>query len=567
MGNLMSGRAECRAWAIPSWMVTCLWLAALAGAAVAAEKSPEAVHVLAGSAHNTTADRKGEINLGVIASPKGRFQLAGTFTAGLAGRIEAVGAKAACPSGMSAKTCYRFDGKLVLDDTYDIKLGQPKFHLDLRLQEDGTAAGEYRIAAMPPQLPQAQEGAIKVATETGFMADGLLAASLAPEASVAAYARLLAAHSDQELGIRYYRGHKFELMGKFPEAIADFRRAQELDPKNPSIRGSLGWVLLLNGQLDEARKEMEKGESNFANLVNLGHTYWLHGNEAQARYWYEASIVRIPDEAVLKAGPLADFDLFIRRGMRAEAAQQERSRFEQAYRESQQWRRQVEQLIAQGKPFRDCPDCPEMVVIPAGSFEMGSNSGDKNEKPVHTVRISKPFALAKTELTLPQWHSLMGGTDPSGPKYAAAGSWNEVQQYLHLLFQKTGKRYRLPSEAEWEYACRAGERHKYCGSDDADRVAQHGDGSKPENVIGSKQPNAWGLYDMSGDIAEWVEDCWNDSYNGAPTDGSAWMSGDCRYRVDRGGSWMLGEFSVRAASRSKFRVFALGRHAGVEICR
>ena len=224
------------------------------------------------------------------------------------------------------------------------------------------------------------------------------------------------------------------------------------------------------------------------------------------------------------------------------------------------------------KFFRDCPNCPEMVVIPAGSFEMGSPSylspewGDEgpirrhdSEGPVHHVTIGKSFALGKTEVTQGQWRAIMG-TNPSsfpdcGDNCPVDGvNWNDAQKFIEKLNAKTGKQYRLPSEAEWEYACRAGEQQKYCGSDDIDSVAWNGSNGGP-NFVALKHPNAWGLYDMSGNLWEWVEDVWHKNYDGAPTDGSArsWSGkGDKRLilRVLRGGSWSsTPEEFVRATIR------------------
>lgn len=223
------------------------------------------------------------------------------------------------------------------------------------------------------------------------------------------------------------------------------------------------------------------------------------------------------------------------------------------------------QYFAPTKPlsqFKDCTDCPEMVVLPAGSFEMGSTNGDKGTslfdgKPVHTVHIAKPFAFGKTEVTQGQWRAVMGH-NPSG--FAGCGdhcpvenvSWNDAKEFVRKLNAKTGKSYRLPSEAEWEYACRAGGNHSYCGSDNIDGVAwtASNSGGKTHAVAG-KQANAWGLYDMSGNVWEWTEDCGNASYNGAPYDGSAWTSGDCGQRTVRSGSWN----NAPEASRAAFRVW------------
>jgi formylglycine-generating enzyme required for sulfatase activity len=214
-------------------------------------------------------------------------------------------------------------------------------------------------------------------------------------------------------------------------------------------------------------------------------------------------------------------------------------------------------LSAAGKVFKDCADCPEMVVIPAGSFEMGSGNGRSDEAPVHTVRIGKSFAMGKTEVTQKQWRQVIG-SDP--PKLESKGcddcpvapvSLIDIDEFLSKLNQQTGKTYRLPSEAEWEYACRAGGTHTYCGSDAVGAVAWYdmNSGGKKQPVA-KKRPNAWGLYDMSGNVMEWVEDCYHDNYIGAPTDGSKWMDKDCINAVVRGGSWFVDLASARAASRN-----------------
>lgn len=233
-----------------------------------------------------------------------------------------------------------------------------------------------------------------------------------------------------------------------------------------------------------------------------------------------------------------------------------------------QWESVVEPEA--GKVFRDCPDCPEMAEIPAGSFTMGSNKGEPNEQPLHSVTIAQPFAIGKTEVTQEQWHALMGD-NPSN--FSACGdtcpveqvSWDDAQAFIKKLNVKTGKQYRLPSEAEWEYACRAGSQQNYCGSDNADNVAWNGYNSgsflfKKPHPVATKQANAFGLFDMSGNVWEWVEDNYHSSYKDAPADGSAWMGGSMR--VLRGGSWGYDQPFSRAAARSKFaanyRYFSYG---------
>jgi len=162
--------------------------------------------------------------------------------------------------------------------------------------------------------------------------------------------------------------------------------------------------------------------------------------------------------------------------------------------------------LAAGQVFKDCLDCPEMVVIPADNFQMGSNEYD-GEKPIHSVSINR-FALGKFEVTQGQWKAVMG-SNPSHFKDCGDNcpveqvSWDDALAFIQKLNQKTGQNYRLPSESEWEYACRAGANQTYCGSDNVDRVAVYDKNSGNEtHPAGSKQPNEWGLYDMSGSVWE-----------------------------------------------------------------
>ncbi len=158
-----------------------------------------------------------------------------------------------------------------------------------------------------------------------------------------------------------------------------------------------------------------------------------------------------------------------------------------------------------GTIFRDCPDCPEMVVIPAGSFEMGEQNNG------HAMSVAT-FAMGKTEVTQAQWKALMR-RNPSHHKQCGddcpveSVSWEEVQSYVDLLNEKTGKQYRLASAAEWEYACRAGGKHRYCGTADAFSSAWHkGNSSQTPHSVATLQPNAFGLYDMNGNVGEWTDD-------------------------------------------------------------
>ena len=200
----------------------------------------------------------------------------------------------------------------------------------------------------------------------------------------------------------------------------------------------------------------------------------------------------------------------------------------------------------------------EFVLIPAGSFMMGSTYGGTDEKPVHQVTISQPFYMGKYEVTQSQWQSVMG-SNPSYFKDCGGNcpveqiSWNDAQDFVNKLNEANdGFKYRLPSEAEWEYACRAGTTGDYYAADVDDIGWHNGNSGKKTRTVGGKQPNAFGLYDMSGNVWEWCRDWYHPNYDGAPTDGTAWLSGgEMKYRVLRGGSWDGDASLLRSAYRGR----------------
>ncbi len=220
-----------------------------------------------------------------------------------------------------------------------------------------------------------------------------------------------------------------------------------------------------------------------------------------------------------------------------------------------------------GGDFRDCPQCPVMVRLSAGSFRMGSEKGDPSEQPAHTVRIAKPFGIGKYEVTIAEWKACAAASGCSyNPQLKDAPdtapmhklSWKDVQEYLAWLKKITGQPYRLPSEAEWEYAARGGSEHKYWWGDrmtvgmaDCKDCGGKWDYKAPAPVTMSKA-NPFGLYGMSGGVWEWTEDCWNPDYNRTPRDGSAADQGDCSARVLRGGSWRNDANSAYSASRFRY---------------
>ncbi|MDE0552984.1 MAG: SUMF1/EgtB/PvdO family nonheme iron enzyme, partial [Candidatus Poribacteria bacterium] len=209
---------------------------------------------------------------------------------------------------------------------------------------------------------------------------------------------------------------------------------------------------------------------------------------------------------------------------------------------------------------------PKMVVIPAGNFRMGCVSGrdcGSSEKPVHSVRIAS-FELSKYEVTFEEYDAFTDATGRKRADDAGLGrgrrpvinvSWDDAVAYTQWLSSQTGKSYRLPSEAEWEYAARAGSTTQYSWGNDIGRnrancydCGSRWDGEKTAPV-GSFRANRWGLHDLYGNVQEWVQDCYNNNYVGAPTDGSAWESGDCSARAYRGGSWVNGPRLLRSATR------------------
>lgn len=262
----------------------------------------------------------------------------------------------------------------------------------------------------------------------------------------------------------------------------------------------------------------------------------------------------------------------------------------------------VRPALKAGEIFRDCPSCPEMVVIPSGTFNMGSPNSEKgrgdDEGPVHSVNVAT-FALGKTEITRGQFAEFVNKSGyitgdkcwtleegkyeertrnwrelgyPQDDKQPVAGiNWNDAQAYAEWMSHETGKKYRLPTEAEWEYAARGNTgTARYWGdnpdeaceyANGADKTAQaqiHGatswsihrctDGFAYTAPVGSFKANAYGLNDMLGNVWEWTDDSYHDGYNGAPTDGSTWQ-GDGKNRVLRGGSWNNAPSNLRAAIR------------------
>lgn len=244
----------------------------------------------------------------------------------------------------------------------------------------------------------------------------------------------------------------------------------------------------------------------------------------------------------------------------------------------------TEEAFPAGSLIADCQDCPIMAVVPAGSFRMGdlSGQGALNERPVRTVTIPHSFAVSIYEVTWAEWEACVAdnGCQPVNPRYGKADggfgkgsrpvinvSWHDAKQYISWLSGKTRKRYRLLTESEWEYVARAGSTAIYSFGSSAEALCQYGNGADQPSLfdwanrscsdgydittapVGSFQPNAFGLHDVHGNVREWTEDCYESSYNGAPTDGSARKSGICEDRSVRGGGWPDGPLNLRSAVR------------------
>jgi formylglycine-generating enzyme required for sulfatase activity len=247
-----------------------------------------------------------------------------------------------------------------------------------------------------------------------------------------------------------------------------------------------------------------------------------------------------------------------------------------------------ERTLAAGSIFRECEEsCPEMVVLPAGPFLMGSRGNEehhkKNEEPQHPVSISAPFAMSKFDVTFADWDACAAvGRCPKaidsgfgrGTRPVINVTWDQAQQYVKWLSLATGRTYRLPTEAEWEYASRGGQQKAYPWGDHfvAGKANCHGCNSqwddKSTSPAGSFVANAFGLFDMSGNVWQWTEDCYHETYLGAPSDGSAWTSTDCERRVNRGGGWHDGSTAtLRSANRDFDTHDATSYDVGVRIVR
>ena len=326
----------------------------------------------------------------------------------------------------------------------------------------------------------------------------------------------------------------FELLGqnKAVQAAAKFERGLKSDPNNAMARFYLGEAYLATGEGEKARSQWGKSlESDPKSEVAV------------------AARKRLTEASAAPAG-----------GKTGNGG------------------------VAAGTVFRDCPQCPEMVVITPGRFVMGSprdeSSREESEGPPRMVTLAAPFAAGKFEVTFDEWDACVADAGCANVKDEGWGrgqrpainmSYPQAVAYSEWLTRKTGKPYRLLSEAQWEYAARAGTQEATWWGQDAARACRFAnvsdqarkrayqlstdafecdDGDGSTAPVGAFKPNAFGLHDMLGNVWEWVEDCHNGSFQGAPTDGAVWNEGNCNRRMTRGGSWYDKPEVVRLAQRS-----------------
>ena len=352
------------------------------------------------------------------------------------------------------------------------------------------------------------------------------------------------------------RGSAYENKKDTDRAIADYRKALALDPNNKIASDGLK-------RLEDLRK-LTSPPSEREQPTTVGGILQCESNSDRPACELDTSCAWVDNgrRCQRKSGSLATAML--------ESSPASKPTPEGSCAGVEALVGNEKRCLKPGDSFKDCPDCPEMVVVPAGSFMMGSNVGLYNN-PVHKVSIIKPYAVAKFEVTFAEWDacvaagSCMHRPDDKdwgrGKQPVINVSWDDVtKEYLPWLLRQTGRTYRLLSEAEWEYAARAGTKTEFSTGETIESNHQANYAPTSEGTyyrqrpveVGSFPPNAFGLHEMHGNVSEWVEDCRHANYRGAPTDGSVWSSA-CKTgaaRVLRGGSWNTIQDFLRSATRN-----------------
>jgi formylglycine-generating enzyme required for sulfatase activity/Flp pilus assembly protein TadD len=375
--------------------------------------------------------------------------------------------------------------------------------------------------------------------------------------------------------VYYARARIHARRKNYPETLSDLKRAVELYPEWPALQETLKVVE------EEARRDEEakKSETDLVELLSSppefhtpasGMTSILEIAESDEEEQAEPTEQETTEEAVAEvAAPQAE----------------EKSGPSEAELEAMEKRRQkqLKKALAEypaGKVFRDCEQCPEMVVMPMGSYWMGyMDVGHRSETPAHKVIFDYIFAAGKFEVTYEQWDLCVEEKGCShrpdddglgrGNRPVAGINWDDAQAYLAWLSAKTRQQYRLLTEAEWEYMARGGTRDDHFWRDpdkgceysnsadqalkekgvDVVETAACSDGHVKAAPVGSYRANPYGFHDVLGNLSEWVEDCWKENYREAPADGSAETTGECNRRILRGGSWKSAPVEIRASSR------------------
>jgi formylglycine-generating enzyme required for sulfatase activity len=356
------------------------------------------------------------------------------------------------------------------------------------------------------------------------------------------------------------RGFTYLKLEKLELAIADFNSALRLDPKLPSSLFGRGFAKLKRGDPASGNADITAAKILEPNIVaefaRNGLSTLPTAQPSQTTVPLQLSPV-LPPSSLLR--PQSS-------GMTPSA----------------------ERALKPKDIFKECDQCPEMVVVPAGSFTMGSPVSepgrDIDESPQHTVTIAKLFAVARFPLTFDEWDACVADGGCNGYKPGDQGwgrgrlpvinvSWDAATAYAAWLSQKTGNAYRLLTEAEWEYAARAASMTAYYWGDEIGKGNANCDGcgSKWDNQqtspVGSFAANAFGLYDMAGNVWQLVQDCYHDNYRTASTDGLAWTSEDCSRRVIRGGSWVSLPQLLRSAGRFRNPASSWGNLLGFRVAR